>query len=54
MAYKDYKTGSIISDEEFGEACIECVCMGFLREVTLSLPCDGEICNCPYFGRLKE
>lgn len=53
MAWKDYKTDLIISDEEFEEECENC--RGFASMAIYDLlPCNDEKCECPYYRRLEE
>lgn len=44
--YRD-NDGKIITDEEFQSECTECSC--FCQEGTISIPCNGERTDCPYF-----
>lgn len=44
--YRD-NDGKIITDEEFQSDCTECSC--FCQEGTISIPCNGERTDCPYF-----
>lgn len=44
--YRD-NDGKIITDEEFQSDCMECSC--FCQEGTISIPCNGERTECPYF-----
>lgn len=44
--YRD-NDGKIITDEEFCDDC--CECSAFCQEGTISVPCNGERTDCPYF-----
>jgi hypothetical protein len=44
--YRD-DDGVIITDKEFGSDCAECSM--FCQEGTISVPCNGERTDCPYY-----
>jgi hypothetical protein len=44
--YRD-DDGVIITDREFGSDCAECSM--FCQEGTISVPCNGERTDCPYY-----
>ena len=44
--YRD-DDGKIITDEEFGSDCGECSM--FCQEGRITIPCNGERTDCPYF-----
>ena len=44
--YRD-DDGVIITDEKFGSDCAECSM--FCQEGTISVPCNGERTDCPYY-----
>ena len=44
--YRD-DDGKIITDEEFQDCC--CNCSAFCSEGTITVPCNGERTDCPYF-----
>lgn len=44
--YRD-DDGKIITDEEFQDDC--CNCSAFCSEGTITVPCNGERTECPYF-----
>ena len=44
--YRD-DDGKIITDEEFEDDC--CNCSAFCSEGTITVPCNGERTDCPYF-----
>ena len=39
--------GKIITDEEYQDDC--CNCSAFCSEGTITVPCNGERSDCPYF-----
>ena len=47
MSWYRNDDGKIITDEEFQSDCCECSC--FCQEGTISVPCNGERTDCPYF-----
>lgn len=44
--YRD-DDGKIITDEEYQDDC--CNCSAFCSEGTITVPCNGERSDCPYF-----
>lgn len=44
--YRD-DDGKIITDEEFEDDCFNC--SAFCSEGTITVPCNGERTDCPYF-----
>lgn len=44
--YRD-DDGKIITDEEFKDCC--CNCSAFCSEGTITVPCNGDRSDCPYF-----
>lgn len=44
--YRD-SDGKIVTDEEYRNDCMECEC--FCQEGMVSIPCNGERTDCPYF-----
>lgn len=44
--YRD-NDGKIITDKEFQDDCFNC--SAFCSEGTISIPCNGERTDCPYF-----
>ena len=52
MSWKDYETDEIISDDEFEEECMNCRC--FCSDGSLSIPCDGDRYDCPYYGEIDD
>ena len=52
MSWKEYETEEIISDDEFEEVCTECRC--FNSEGKILMPCNGERCDCYFFGKIDD
>lgn len=52
MSWKNYETDEIMSDDELEEECMEC--MSFNSEGCVLMPCNGERCDCPFYGKIDD
>ena len=52
MAWYNYEDAILLTEEEFQEGC--CNCSAHCAEGTISVPCDGDRGECPFYGELES
>ena len=52
MSWQIIETGETVTEEEFLSNCDNCA--AFYAEGNLSVPCNGERCNCVFFKEIDD
>lgn len=52
MAWYNYEDAILLTEEEFQEGC--CNCSAHCAEGAISVPCDGDRGECPFYGELES